>query len=171
MNETLIAAFIIVTCVAVIIQAGILVALFFSVKKSSARMEAIASNVEGRTIPLIDSARAILDETGPHFKDVAANLAEISNTLKSQMERVSATVEDIVDRTQSQANRVDELVSRTINKVEETTEIVQHTVIAPVKQISGLVQGLTVGVTAYLNRRRKAMREASGAMEDEELFI
>jgi hypothetical protein len=40
-----------------------------------------------------------------------------------------------------------------------------------VKQISGLVQGLTVGVTAYLNRRRKAMREAPGAMDDEELFI
>src|SRR5437764_13725606 len=117
MNETLIAAFIIVTCIAVMIQAGILVALFFSVKKSSARMEAIASNVESRTIPLIDSARAILDDTGPHFKDMAANLAEISNSLKSQMERVNETVEDIVDRTQSQANRVDELVNRTINKV------------------------------------------------------
>jgi|SRR5579864_8391206 len=171
MNETLIAAFIIVTCIAVIIQAGILVALFFSVKKSSARMEAIASNVESRTIPLIDSARAILDETGPHFKDVAANLADISSTLKMQAERVSATVENIVDRTQSQASRVDELVSRTINKVEETTDMVQHTVIAPVRQISGLVQALSVGVTSYLHRRRKAMGEGPGAMEDEELFI
>ena len=171
MNETLISAFIIVTCVAVIIQAGILVALFFSVKKSSARMEAIANNMENRALPLLDSARAILHDTGPHFKEMAANMAEISNTVKSQVQRVDDTVNDLVDRTRNQAVRVDELITRTIDKVEETTDMVQHTVIAPVRQISGIVQGLSVGLTAYLNRRSKAMGNAPRAGDDEELFI
>lgn len=171
MNETLITAFIVVTCVAVIIQAGILVALFFSVKKSSARMEAIADNMESRAIPLMESARAILEDTGPHFKEMATNLAEISNTVKSQVQRVDETVNDLVDRTRSQAARVDELVTRTIDKVEETTDMVQHTVIAPVRQISGVVQGLSVALTSYLQRRRKAMGSSTGAVEDEELFI
>jgi ABC-type transporter Mla subunit MlaD len=171
MNETLIAAFIVVTCVAVIIQAGILVALFFSVKKSSARMETIANNLESRAIPLMESTRAILEDTGPHFKEVASNMAEISNTVKSQVQRMDATVTDLIDRTQSQAARVDELVTRTIDKVEETTDMVQHTVITPVRQISGVVQGLSVALTSYLQRRRKAMGSAPGAVEDEELFI
>jgi hypothetical protein len=67
--------------------------------------------------------------------------------------------------------RVDELVSRTIDKVEETTEMVQHTVVTPMKQLSGLMQGLSVGIGAYLSRRRKAAMEAAGATEDEEMFI
>lgn len=134
-------------------------------------MEAIASNVESRAIPLLDSARAILNDTGPHFKEMATNMADISNTVKTQVQRVDETVNDLVDRTRNQAVRVDELVTRTIDKVEETTDMMQHTVIAPVRQISGLVQGLSVGLTSYLHRRRKVMGDAPGAGEDEELFI
>jgi len=171
MNETLVTAFIIVTSIAVVIQAGILVGLFLSVKKSSARMEAIAGNVESRAIPLLEAARAILEDTGPYLKEMATNMADISNTVKSQVQRVDETVTDLVDRTRAQATRVEELVSQTIDKVEETTDMVQHTVITPVRQISGIIQGLSVGVTAYLNRRRKAMAEGHGAVEDEELFI
>jgi hypothetical protein len=84
---------------------------------------------------------------------------------------MDVTFNDAVDRTRLQVIRVDELVSRTIDRVEETTEMVQHTVLTPMKQLAGVVQGLSVGIGSFLNRRRKAAMEASGATEDEEMFI
>jgi methyl-accepting chemotaxis protein len=173
MNETVLTAFVIATCLAVIIQAGILLGMFISMKKTSERMEALAKRVEEKALPVLESTRMILEDTAPKLKEITANLAEVSGTIKTQVNRMDATFNDAVDRTRLQVIRVDELVSRTIDKVEETTEMVQHTVLAPMKQLTGVIQGLSVGVGAFLNRRRKAAMEAAGsrASDDDEMFI
>ena len=173
MNETILTAFVIATCLAVIIQAGILLGMFISMKKTSERMEALAKRVEEKALPVLESTRVILEDTAPKLKEITANLAEVSGTIKTQVNRMDATFNDAVDRTRLQVIRVDELVSRTIDKVEETTEMVQHTVLAPMKQLTGVIQGLSVGVGAFLNRRRKAAMEAAaaGRADDDEMFI
>lgn len=172
MNETILTAFVIATCLAVMIQAGILVGMFVSMKKTSERMEALAKRVEDKAIPVLESTREILEDTAPKLKEITANLADVSGTIKNQVSRMDATFNDTLDRTRLQVIRVDELVSRTIDKVEETTEMVQTTVLTPLKQLTGVIQGLSVGVGAFLNRRRKASVEsASGHGDDEEMFI
>ena len=174
MNETILTVFVIATCVAVIIQAGILLFMAFGVKKSSDRMEALAKRVEEKALPVLESTRIILEDTAPKLKEITANLADVSGTIKSQINRMDATFNDTLDRTRLQVIRVDELVSRTIDKVEETTEMVQHTVLTPLKQLTGVIQGLSVGVGSFLARRRKAAMEnaqSSGRTDDEEMFI
>ena len=98
-------------------------------------------------------------------------MSETTATLKSQMNRVDATLNDVLDRTRLQVIRVDDMVSRTMDKVEETTEILQNTVVSPVKKLTGIMQGLSVGLGAYLQRRRKSALDAMTAVEDDELFI
>jgi ABC-type transporter Mla subunit MlaD len=171
MNETVLSAFVIVACLAILIQAGILFGLFLAFRKTSSRLESIAKNGEERTLPLLDSAKGILDDSGPRLKEITTNLAEVSTRLRGQAERMDSTFSDLVDRTHLQVIRVDELVSRTLDKVEETTEMVQSTVTAPVKQMSAIMQGLSVGIGTFLHRRRKAAIDAATAVEDEELFI
>ena len=171
MNETVLTAFVIIAALAIVIQAGILAGMFFTMKKTSARMEDVAKKVEDRALPVLDSAKTILDDATPRLKEITTNMAEISTRLRGQTERMDATFSDLVDRTHLQVIRVDELVSRTLDKVEETTEMVQSTVITPVKQMSAIMQGLSVAVGAYLGRRRKAALDQASAVEDEELFI
>jgi hypothetical protein len=70
-----------------------------------------------------------------------------------------------------QVIRADELLSRTLDKVEHTTEIVQHTVVSPIRQVSGLVQGVTAGMQYFFGRRQnRRAREGMGVPQDE-LFI
>ena len=171
MNETLVYIFVIVAAAAIIIQAGILFGLFLAFRKTTQRVEAIASNVESKAIPLLDSAKTILDENGPRLKEITQNLSETTSTLKTQMTRVDATLNDVLDRTRLQVIRVDDMVSRTMDKVEETTEMLQHTVVSPVKKLTGIMQGLSVRLGAYIQRRRKATMEATTAVQDDELFI
>lgn len=165
MSENVLSIFMIVTCLAIIIQAGILAALFFTVKKTTARVEEVAT----RAIPLMETARTVLEDSAPKLKEITTNLVEATGTLKGQVNRMDATVNDLLDRTRLQVIRVDELVGRTLDRVEETTDLVQAAVVSPVKQISGIIQGLSVGIGAFLSR--KPTRRNEMVVEDEELFI
>ena len=153
------------------IQAGIMVALFLAVRKSSARMETLATEVKTKAIPTIEAANAFLTELRPKVDVIVENVTNTTGMVRSQIQRLDATVSDVVDRTRLQVIRADELLSRTLDKVEHTTEIVQHTVVSPIRQVSGLVQGVTAGMQYFFGRRQNRRgREGMGVPQDE-LFI
>lgn len=172
--NTWISVFVVVAAVAIVIQMAILAALYAATKKSSARVEALANEVHGKAIPVLDAAQSILSDNRSKIDTIVDNLMSTTTTVRDQMERLDTTVTDIVDRTRLQVIRADELVGRTMDRVEETTELVHHSVISPVKQIAGLIQGITAGVDALFGRKggRKAREGAARRVaQDEELFI
>jgi hypothetical protein len=63
--------------------------------------------------------------------------------------------------------RVDEMVTHTLDCVEETSEKVQHSVMSPVRHVSGIVQAISVGVGTFFNSQR---RGRNGGPSDE-MFI
>jgi hypothetical protein len=162
--------FVAVIAIAVVIQAGVLVAMYASMKHVSGRVNALADMVEHRAMPVVDSTRALLAENGPKIQTVMDNAVAVSNTARSQMERMDVAVTDVVDRARLQIVRADELVSRTMDKVEETTELVEQTVITPVKSIAGIVSGVTATANALLGMRKRKRGPRNGGSEDE-MFI
>jgi len=85
------------------------------------------------------------------------------------LERLDATVNDILDRARLQVIRADEFLNRTMDRVEDATEAVHKTVVSPVRQVSGLFRGLSVGVEALLGGRRRRRHERS--VQQDEMFI
>jgi hypothetical protein len=168
--DKLVPLFIIFTALAVMIQAGILVALYVAVRKTSGRVEALATEVTTKALPTVQTAHAMLLELRPRVEDIVVNFEESARIARAQMERLDATVSDIVDRTRLQVIRADELVNRTMDKVEETTDMVHRTVVSPIRQLSGLVQGLSAGLEFFLGRKRRQPRDGMGVPQDE-LFI
>jgi HAMP domain-containing protein len=144
-----------VTAAAVVIQAGILVALFVAVRKSTSRMEALATEVKTKVMPTVDT--------------VASNVSETTTVVRGQVERLDATVTDIVDRTRLQVIRADELLNRTLDRIEETSDAVHRTVISPVRQLSGVIQGLTAGLEFLLGGERRRRNDVS--VPQDEMFI
>lgn len=166
--------FIAVTAAAVLLEAGILTALYLAVRKSSERMEAVALELKTKAVPTLESAQAMLTELRPRLTVIADNLMETTISVRSQVERVDATVSDAVDRARLQVIRADELLSRTLDRVEETSDVVHQTVISPVRQFSGLIQGVTAGIEFLLGgrgRRNGGSREARRAVPQDEMFI
>ncbi len=168
--ENLVPLFIIVTAIAVVIQAGILVALFIAVRQTSGRVEALASEVKTKAVPTIETAQAMLVELRPRVTEIVANVEYSSRIARAQIERVDATVSDAVDRTRLQVIRADELINRTLDRVEETSEMVHRTVVSPIRQLQGFVQGLSAGLEFFLGRKRRRGRDGMGVPQDE-LFI
>ena len=172
MDNGLLTAFVVITGIAVVIQMGILVALFLSFKKSSERMESLAGEVRTKALPALESAQEILADAKPKVAVITTNLVDVTTTLKSQIERLDLTVTDVVDRTRLQIIRADEMVSRAMDKVEETGDLVNHSVISPIRRVVGIVEGLTTGLNAFLGRKRSSRAPGRERVEqDEEMFI
>src|SRR6476660_2666307 len=159
-----------VTAAAVVIQAGILVALFVAVRKSTSRMEALASEVKTKVMPTVDTAQSMLVEWRPKIDIIANNVSDTTTVVRGQVERFDATVTDIVDRTRLQVIRADELLNRTMDRIEETSDAVHRTVISPVRQLSGVIQGLTAGLE-FLLGGGKRRRGQDVSVPQDEMFI
>lgn len=185
--ENLTPVFIALTGIAVLLQAGVLIAMFVVMRKTSAKMEALADEVKSKVLPTIAQGEAMLTELRPKVaaiteqvtvisKQVAAITEKVQETtviVRDEVQRVDATVNDVVDRARLQVIRADELFTRTLDKVERTSDIVTRTVVSPVRQISGLMQGVTVGLEFLFGGRRSrngGSRERRPVPQDE-MFI
>ncbi len=170
MDDNLLRVFIAVTTFAVVVQAGILVGLYLAVRKSTAKMEALATEVTTKTLPTVETVQSMLVELRPKIDVITVNLAESSNLVRNQLGRIDATLTDALDRTRLQVIRADELLNRTMDRVEETSDAVHKTVISPLRQVNGLMAAISTGVEVFLGQKRRHPRNGGGAPQDE-MFI
>lgn len=162
--------FIAITAAAVVIQACILVALYLAVRKSSARMEALATEVKTKVLPAAETAQSMLQELRPKVEAVAENLSQSTTMVRGQIQRLDAMVSDVVDRTRIQVIRADELMSRTLDRVEATTDMVHRTVVSPIRQLSGIAHGVGAGLEFLFSGKRRHVRDGVTVPQDE-MFI
>jgi hypothetical protein len=171
--DNLTPVFIALTGLAVLLQAIVLVMIYVGIRKSSARMEALATEVKTKVLPTVERAEIILTDVRPKLQVIADNIQETTILLRDQVQRADATVKDAMDRGRLQIIRADELLTRTLDRVEQTSDMVHSTVISPVRRLSGLVQGLTVGLEFLFGgrgRRNGGSRERRPVPQDE-MFI
>ncbi|PYV48779.1 MAG: hypothetical protein DMG94_02540 [Acidobacteria bacterium] len=168
MDNTILTISVVVTGCAVLLQAGILVGMFIAMRRTSAKMESLAEEVKTKVLPAAELAQSMMTELRPKIVTLVDNVSVSTTVLRTQMERMDATLTDIIDRTRLQVIRADEFVNSTMDKLEETREAVQRTVVSPVRHISGLMHGVTAGVEAFFSRRRD--RESVNVPQDE-MFI
>lgn len=161
--------FVIVTTVAVVLQMAILAALFFSMRKTSAKVEALADELRAKALPAIEHAQTLLVDIRPQLSSILDNVNHSSHLIRGHVTRLDATVNDALDRTRLQVIRTDELITRTLDKVEDTTDAVQSTVMTPVRQLSGIMHGISTGFSFLLGRQRNG-RDNVGVPQDE-MFI
>src|SRR5438445_13486612 len=136
--------------------------MLVDVRKTRGRVEKLASEVNTKALPLIETTQTLLVEVKPRVIDIVANAEESARIARAQMERLDATVSDIVDRTRLQVIRADELVNRTMDRVGEATDMVHRTVVSPIRGLSGLVQGPSAGLEFVLRVNRREPRDGMG---------
>jgi len=181
MDNNLITWFIAATMAAVVLQFVILLALFITIRKLAGRMEALADRVEDttgvlqvRVLPILDNVKTIgqqvsqfVETSRPKIDTLVDNVSQVSTTARTSVDRLNVTLNDAIDRMRLQVIRGDEMVTRTMDRIEETGEKVQHSVMSPVRQVSGLMQAISTGLGAYFHQQR---RRRNGGPSDE-MFI
>ena len=166
--------FIAITAAAVVLQMFVLLAMYMAMRKLSAKLQSVTDETQSRLLPILDNAKAMqqevksfLETSRPKIDVILDNLAHVTTTARTDIERVDTTLHDLLDRVRLQVIRVDEMVTHTLDLVEETSEKVQHSVMSPVRHVSGIVQAISVGVGTFFNSQR---RGRNGGPSDE-MFI
>jgi len=129
----------------------------------------IAAALVAASVALAPAAENPLTGEWKVRNDIASNVSETTTVVRGQVERLDATVTDIVDRTRLQVIRADELLNRTMDRIEETSDVVHRTVVSPVRQLSGIIQGLTAGLEFLLGGERRRRHDVS--VPQDEMFI
>jgi hypothetical protein len=166
--------FIAVTAAAVVLQMLILLAMCVVMFRLSKKLQSVTDETQSRLLPILDNTKVMqqevksfLETARPKIDMVLDNLAHVTTTTRAEVERVDLTVHDLLDRLRLQVIRVDEMVTHALDRVEETSEKVQHSVMSPVRQVSGIVQAISVGVGTFFSSQR---RGRNGGPSDE-MFI
>jgi len=157
--------FVVITSAAVVIQAGILVGMFLTLRRTAEKLDTVTNHVNATILPAVDLTREMLVDLRPKIENIATNVSETTTIVRAQVERVDATLTELVDRARLQVIRTDELVGRAIDKVENATQSVQKTVSVPVKQFSGIMRGVSAGLEYLATHKRRQ------ATQRDEMFI
>jgi len=88
-----------VTAAAVLLQMLILAGMFFAMRKTSAKVESLAEEVKTKVLPTAELAHSMMTELRPKIATMVDNLSVSTTMVRTQMERVDATLTDIIDRT------------------------------------------------------------------------
>jgi archaellum component FlaC len=129
-----------------------------------------------RVAEQVESSAAELRELAPSLRVVTRNLmtvsedaVEIGNAARQQLERVDTLIGDVGKTVEGQLEKVDRLSREVSDRVNETVDVVQTSILAPVREVSALARGVTRGLAVLMNRNNR--NAADQVHPDEELFI
>jgi len=159
--EGLLTIFVALTAIAVIMQAGVLIAIYLVTKRTSEKLDKFTKDAQELMVPM----RSIAD----NMKTVSEDLIELGLSAKEQFRRVEAIITDAGESIQVQIDRFDRVGKNVAERIDETAEVVQDSIISPFRDISALAKGLSRGFQFFFNKRTRNAEES--AREDEELFI
>ena len=158
--EGLLTLFVALTAIAIITQAGVLLGIYFMSKRLSEQVERFMKETREMMIPI----RSIAE----NLRTASANIVEIGLTARDQFRRVEAMVTDTGEALHVHLERFDRVSQNVMDRINETAEIVQDSVVRPVREVAAITKGLTRGLGAFFFGRRSTVDQAR---QDEELFI
>jgi methyl-accepting chemotaxis protein len=168
--NTWLQVFIVVASVAIVIQAAMLAAMFFQMKRLSERLERFTGDLESRLTPILSRVQIFLEDTQPKISEMVADAAHVVYLARAQAQKVDRVFTEASDRLRGQLVRADRIVTGAMEAMEDAGSKFTHSVWRPVQKVSALMQGIKVGID--LLRSRRAHRRPEEPLEqEEELFI
>jgi hypothetical protein len=154
--------FIALTSAAVVVEAGMLIAMYLAIRQSALRLETLAGDVCNKLMPIVDLALSMVTELRPNLKSCVSNASRSSTLVRHQVEQLSMTIGELNRRVRLQIIRGDELISRSFDRVEQTNNLVHKTVIVPVHRVSAIFHGVFAGMQFLLSAKNSPSLHCGG---------
>lgn len=157
--DGLLTFFVALTALAVITQACVLVAIYLMSKRLSSQMERFMAETREMMVPV----KAITE----NLKVASSNILEIGVSAREQFRRVESMVTDTGEVLRAQLNRLEEVTKDVADRIDSTADLVQSTVLRPVREVAAVAKGFGRGFD-FLFRRNKKPANSSGQSCDGE---
>ena len=168
--ETWVAFFVIVACVAIVMQALILGGMLFAMKKMSEQALRISEDINSRVLPILEKTNYLLEDSRARISSVVADTAEIVHMARNQAGRFDRILAEALEMVRGQVVHADQVITGVLDTVEEAHTTVRKTVSGPVSQVAAVLRGLKAGLEIFTSSSSKGERSRPQSSE-EELFI
>lgn len=148
-----------------------LLGIYASLRRMTASVERQRANFEEKITPIVTDVKQRLDQAQVIFENLQKttdNFVQVSEIVRAQAEKVEQTLQETADRARVQIAKVDEVISDVVEKIHITSVVVQQNILAPVREISAILRGISGAAQLLFGRRRPAVDRVH---QDEELFI
>jgi hypothetical protein len=153
-NSRLLMIFVAMVAIAMVAQAIALIIMAIGAAKARKRGLEIAEEIRAKVMPIITDSHDFIRETTPKLKVITENFVETSHTVRSKAQEFDVTASDLNMRTRAQVARVDGMVSSVLNTASDVTETVQRGIKVPLREVSGLINGLKAGLDVLVGRAK-----------------
>ena len=127
--------------------------LLYARKRVHQILEHYDKEIVPHLAPMVKSTHALVDDLSPKLKHITTNMVEVSDILRTETQHISVSLGDMVERTHQQAARVDNMVSSTLNGIGHATAAMQEGLSAPIRHLSGVLDGLRAGIGSFRRKR------------------
>jgi len=162
----------VVIAIAVVLQVAVLIALFFTTRRTMLKLEKTVTDLHERTGPILTRVQILLDDTQPKIATLVSDAAHIVYLARGQAQKVDRVFTDAADRFRGQLLHIDRILTGTMEAVEDAGTQFRQSFWRPVQKASALVQGIKVGLDLLRARKgRSSGNSEPSAEQEEELFI
>jgi hypothetical protein len=137
-NETLLMIFVACTGAAVLMQALVLLAMYFAFRKAMKMAEQQIDELRINVLPVVKDTKELLSSVGPKIDSLAGDFAAMSRGLRTQGSLFSASASEIVQKVNRQASRVDMMLTNLLDIVDRTSAVVVDAIQAPLRQFTAI---------------------------------
>ncbi|MBZ5645143.1 MAG: hypothetical protein LAO19_20475 [Acidobacteriia bacterium] len=164
--------FIILTAIAVVLQAIVLIALFLQIRRTAARVETAVTEINTRIAPILSRVQILVEDVSPRISGIVADASELTRMARGQAQKVDRILGETLDRVRMQLIHIDQILTGAMETVEEAGARLRETVWGPVVKATALVRGIQAGLEFFRSARRgREPVEQPAEQQDEGMFI
>src|SRR5579863_8031424 len=164
--------FVVVTALAIVLQAVVLIALFIQLRRTAARVERTVTDLNTKVTPLITRVQILVDEVSPRITGIVADASEITRLARGEAQRIDRILSEALERLRMQLIHVDHILTGAMEAVEEAGSHLRQTIWGPVVKATALIRGVQAGIDFFRTARQRRDRvESPAEQQDEGMFI
>jgi hypothetical protein len=163
--------FSIVAAIALIVQVGILIALFLQMKRTTESINKVVNDLNTRVGPILTRTQLLLEDTQPKIANLVEDASQIVYLARGQAQKMDRLMTEATDRMRGQLVRADRILTGTLEAVEDAGFAVRRNFMGPVQKASALVQGIKIGLDVLRSRRGNKSSTRESVEQEDELFI
>lgn len=153
-NSRLLMIFVAMVAIAMVAQAIALIIMAIGASKARRRGLEIAEEIRVKMLPIITGTHELIRDNAPKVKIITENFVETSHVIRSKAQEFDVTASDLNAKTRAQAARVDGMVTSVLNTTAEISESIQRGIKVPVREVTGVVNGLKAGLDVLVGRTK-----------------
>jgi hypothetical protein len=171
--ESWIPFFIILTSLAIVVQAVILIALFVQLRRTAARIEQIVADLNTKLGPILSRVQVLVEDVTPKLDSIVSDASELTRLARAQAQKIDRILTETLERVRMQLIHVDQILTGAMEAVEEAGSHLRQTVLGPVVKATALIRGVQAGIDFFrtVRQKREPVEAPAEQQQDEGMFI